>query len=133
MVGLNNIVMKSYTDIEQSKVLSKILPIESTDMRYQAYYDSKNNLKYIPKFISTIIPLKVDIPCWSLAALLSIIPQELFGGEYIINITEGVNHKWVISYETFCGVSSYAVNTSGDNLIDCCVEMIIKLKERNLL
>jgi hypothetical protein len=74
-----------------------------------------------------------DVPCWSLVALLDVIPQELFDGEYIINITEGVNHKWVISYEAFCGVSSYAVNTSGDNLIDCCVEMIIKLKERNLI
>ena len=35
--------IKSYTDIEQSRKLAKILPIESADMRYQAYYDNMNN------------------------------------------------------------------------------------------
>lgn len=29
--------MKSYTDLEQSKKLAEILPIESADMRYDEY------------------------------------------------------------------------------------------------
>lgn len=124
--------IKSFTSLEQSKKLAEILSLKSADIHYErAYFEGKQS----DWFVKLGSPIKSDdiIPCWSLAALISIIPQELFDGEYIINITEGVNHKWVISYEAFCGVSSYAVNTSGDNLIDCCVEMIIKLKERNLL
>lgn len=32
--------MKSYTDIEQSKKLAEILPIESADMRYAPFGDA---------------------------------------------------------------------------------------------
>jgi hypothetical protein len=38
--------MKSYTDLEQSKVLSKILPIESADMRYSDGEYPKSITKY---------------------------------------------------------------------------------------
>ena len=127
--------MKAFSDLEQSKKLAEILPIESADMRYQAHYDSKSNLKYVPRFISTIIPLRVDIPCWSLAALINIIPQELFDGEYIINITEGIDNKWIITYDHYenRNHSFYGLSAGADNLVDACYEMIIKLHEQNLL
>ena len=34
--------MKNYTDIEQSKKLAEILPIESADMWYAEVYEGKN-------------------------------------------------------------------------------------------
>ena len=127
--------MKAFSDLEQSKKLAEILPLESADMCYQARYDNKNNLKYIPRFVSTIIPLKADIPCWSLAALINIIPQELFDGEYIINITEGIDNKWIITYDHYenRNHSFYGLSAGADNLVDTCTNIIIKLKERNII
>ena len=112
--------IKSYTDLEQSKKLAKILPIESADMRYQAYYDNKNNLKYIPKFVSTIIPLKADIPCWSLAALVSVLQGTN------ISTPDPLNK---IRYSCW---NDYDI-VYASNPVDACVEMIVKLKEKDLL
>jgi len=123
--------IKGYTDLEQSKQLAKILPLESANMYYSKHNTIHANTLYGSCDIQDF-KIREYIPCWSLAALLGIIPQELFDGEYIINITEGLNHKWIISYEHYSEVSSY-IDVSSDSLIDCCVEMIIKLKERNLL
>jgi hypothetical protein len=123
--------IKSYTDLEQSKQLAKILPLESANMYYSKHNTIHANTLYGSCDIQDF-KIREYIPCWSLAALLGIIPQELFDGEYIINITEGLNHKWIISYEHYSEVSSY-IDVSSDSLIDCCVEIIIKLKERNLL
>jgi len=133
--------MKSFTDLEQSKKLAEILPLESADMCFKCFGEETYDLifcevsysewakEYKEVFDKAGLQL---IPCWSLAALINIIPQELFDGEYIINITEGVNHKWIISYDPPYEISSYT-SASNDSLIDCCVEIIIKLKERNLL
>jgi hypothetical protein len=124
--------MKAYTDLEQSKKLVEILPVESADM---CFVNDGTSIKIdanpynVRKHMWKDVQL---IPCWSLAALLNIIPQEIFNGEYIINITEALKYKWIISYESFSNISSY-IHVSNNSLIDCCVEMIIKLKERNLL
>jgi hypothetical protein len=124
--------MKAYTDLEQSKKLVEILPVESADM---CFVNDGTSIKIdanpynVRKYMWKDVQL---IPCWSLAALLNIIPQEIFNGEYIINITEALKYKWIISYESFSNISSY-IHVSNNSLIDCCVEMIIKLKERNLL
>ena len=76
-----------------------------------------------------------DIPCWSLAALLDVISQEIFDEEYIINITEGLNNRWILTYDHWENKqhSYYRFSSDADNLVDTCYEMIIKLKELNLL
>ena len=111
-------IIRAYTTIEQSRKLEEILPIESADMRYQAHYDNKNNLKYIPRFISTIIPLRVDIPCWSLAALLSVLPP------FAIDSSDD-NYFRIHCQQKF--------SEWHNNLIDACYEMIIKIHDLNLL
>ena len=133
--------IKRYTDISQAKILDEILSSKGADMCFKCFEEETYDLIFCEvsysewakeyKVLFDKAGLQV-IPCWSLSALISIIPQELFDGEYIINITEGRNHKWIISYEPPYDISSY-LSVSDDNLIDCCVEIIIKLKERNLL
>ena len=69
--------MKSSTDIEQSKKLAEILLLESADM--YMYYDRYGD----PYFINVSVTherIKNDkyqhlIPCWSLTALLSVLPR----------------------------------------------------------
>lgn len=122
--------MKSYTNLEQSKKLARILPLESADMRYSPLGDKMHPWVWTDTFIE-----KDAIPCWSLAALLEIIPQEIFDGEYITNITEGLDNKWVLTYDHYenRNHSFYGLSTGADNLVDACVEMIKKLHERKLL
>lgn len=123
--------IKRCTDIPQSKKLAEILPLESADFHFSANQSPQGYLEK-PIWGNPEYADYNAFPCWSLSALISIIPQELFDGEYIINITEGRNHKWIISYDPPYDISSY-LSVSDDNIIDCCVGIIIKLKERNLL
>ena len=113
--------MKSYTNLEQSKKLAKILPIESADM-YYFVADSleKQEINYAIRCGTPIV--KTDIPAWSLAALLNVLPQ--IGGI-----------KPVLDLETNCiqYPSDIELNVTADNPVDACYEIIIRLDELNLL
>jgi len=125
--------MKGFTDLEQSKKLAKILPLESADM----FLALNGTLPVMSKYIDDGFVTADDtaVPCWSLAALIDIIPQEIFDGEYIINITEGCDNRWVLTYDHFenRNHSYYSLSIGADNLVDACVSMIEKLHELNLL
>ena len=124
--------MKAFSDLEQSKKLAEILPLESADM----YWWSSGKRYYIEAMDDGDFNEKEGhIRAWSLAALINIIPQELFDGEYIINITEGIDNKWIITYDHYenRNHSFYGLSAGADNLVDACYEMIIKLHEQNLL
>ena len=134
--------MKSYTNIEQSRKLAKILPLSTADMCFKCVGEDPYDVTLRPysewkeEYKGLLVDKEVDvIPCWSLAALFSIIPQEIFDGEYIINITEGCDKKWVLTYDHYENInpSYYGLSTGDDNLVDACVAMIEKLKELNLL
>ena len=123
--------IKSYTDIEQSKKLAEILPLESSDM----YYFIADNLEkqetnYAIRCGTPIV--KTDIPCWSLAALLDILPI-IEKGKDIFNpfIAKTPDNGYYIVYATLTkeGNSSAIY----DNPVDACYEMILKLHELNLL
>lgn len=129
--------IKSYTDLEQSRKLAEILPLESADMWYSYYGNSKYNPTIAYKgqqwFLCQIRnSLHDDIPCWSLAALLSVIPKRI---KHYNVLTIDVNeNEFAIRYDEI----AYRVNNdlpdiTKDNSIDACYEMIIKLNELNLL
>ena len=72
--------IKSYTDIEQSRKLAEILPLESADMRIGNYVGESGkvdgtNIHYYPKGESFGAP--EIIYAWSLAALLNVIPKHI--------------------------------------------------------
>lgn len=127
---------KSYTDLEQSKKLAEILPLESADMYYDRYED--------PYFINESVTherIKNDkyyhlISCWSLAALLNVLPNNehtettLSRGGWKIEPIEYVDNWWC-EYEDEIHTKNFS--TSANNPVDACVEMILKLKEKNLL
>ena len=116
--------MKSYTDLEQSKKLVEILPPESADMMH-------GRLMIIPFNDGSLTP------CWSLAALLNILPDNenistnLSKGGYRISTLEYTN-SWFVDYEDETNGLNNCV-TSADNPVDACYNMIIKLHELNLL
>lgn len=127
---------KAFTDIEQSKKLSEILPVESADMWW-----SKNFIYYNPTAIigigteyNNVYTYKFgedDIPCWSLAALLQMLPY-CIGGKYGLMLGKlAGDDGWYVCYGDENNVDKHYVVNS--NLLDACVEMIYKLKENNLL
>ena len=114
--------MKSYTDLEQSKKLAEILPLESADMYYPLPCEEGDKpLLEQGGFGST--------PCWSLAALIDVLPDEVGDNHYLTLDKE--RNEYCCCYEDINGNSFK--HTFADNPVDTCVEMIIKLHEMNLL
>ena len=124
--------MKSYTDLEQSKKLAEILPIESADMYWDYDYSINNTGKY--KYYPMIMNDQFDdvcIPCWSLAALLNLIPKHIKDFN-VLRIDIGEN-EFAIWYDEI----GYGVNLELPDIwmkepVNACVEMILKLNELNL-
>ena len=115
--------IKSYTDLSQSKTLSKILPLESADMVY-----TMTNGYHTPFIrIETIQEMdKDDVCAWSLAALLSVLPFPQLSKDKLGSGKVG----WMVSvYPNNCRYDS----CWHDNPVDACVEMIIKLHELKLV
>ena len=116
---------RAYTTIEQSRKLAEILPIESADMYYAiTYTDAECNRHYnTPARIKQeySATYETDIPCWSLAALLDVLPNGI-----VIN-KDAKNGKYHVS-STHIGTY---IRT--DNLVDACYEMILKLYELKML
>jgi len=126
--------MKSYTDVEQSKMLAEILPLDSADMHYHYDFDF-DELESIPTITEEddhFILFPDDVRCWSLAALLNVIPKHIKDHNVLrIDINE---NDFAIWYDEI----GYGVNRELPDLemkepIDACVEMIIKLHEQKLL
>ena len=122
--------IKSYTDIEQSKKLAEILPLESAD--YTRLGKNEDNVLTRTHFESRSSELKEWIgennifPCWSLAALLEILDYPQLSKDKLGNGKVG----WMVSvYPNDCRYDS----SWHDNAIDACCEMILKLNKMNLL
>ena len=120
--------IKSYTDLEQSKALVKILPIESADMCFindgtaiKVDANSYNVRKHMWKGEGVQLT-----PCWSLAALLGILPN----GTNIVKEEADTENE---CYMCTVGIKDGIIPTFGKNSVDACVEMIIKLNERKML
>lgn len=107
--------MKSYTDIEQSKKLAEILPIESADMFYRD--SDSNDVKLMWEHVAP----KVTTPCWSLAALLNVI-KPINENTYTIRGT--LDGGAIISFDE---VTSLMFQEK--EIIDAVFEMVVWLKE----
>lgn len=140
--------IKSHSDLQQSKKLAKILGFKSADMcltfvnniwnpvwgKTDDIYKLQKNC-YEPDYtkdeyvdFDEFAP-KV-VPCWSLAALFNVLPDNITSNEGIAfelnikkNIIEYSNHSLYLIYKF----------VKSDNLVDACVTMIEKLYEQKLL
>ena len=132
--------MKSYTDIEQSKKLAKILPIESADMWYHGHYspfESERKYDDEPCPFHSVSP-NLDKPCWSLVALLELMPLYIRtnegdynfslvrggAGAYTFSYIHALKEPWELGYHLY-------LTTHKDSVIDAAFEMVVLLKENN--
>ena len=121
--------VKSYTDIEQSKKLAEILPLESADMYW--FRDDTEIPKVFPQDMMHD-SASVTLPCWSLAALLNVIPKHI--KDYNVLRIDNSNNDFAIWYvEIGFGVNKDLPDITTESAVDACYEMIIRLNELNLL
>jgi hypothetical protein len=113
--------MKSYTSKEQAKKLAEFLPIESADMRFCFSHTLSGRITGHYPIIGRE-PSMGTIPCWSLAALFSILPKSAYlekgSSTELYRVTlpvELISSDWNLE------------------LIDACVEVVLKLHEQKLL
>ena len=117
--------IKSYTDIEQSKKLAEILPLDSVDYHYIAQGEKSY---FYPYSLSSDAIKDYDeeikyIPCWSLAALLFILDFPA--------LTQEKDDEWevcVCDYDNDGYIEEIASNP-----VDACYKMICWLKENGKL
>ena len=122
--------IKSYTDLEQSKVLAKFLPLESADMHYWRKGQILG-VGYSKEMQEGFESKGIDCtPCWSLATLLELLPKriEIVDNVYKLSVYLYGIYYWNINNGNLCFESK-----DKDNLVDACVDMIIKLHELKML
>ena len=125
--------IKSYTDLEQSKRLAEILPLESADMAYwkksyqpNDYAIMAHHTKELQEgFEARCIEY---IPAWSLVALISVLPT--IDDEFEPQLRRSLD-KYRCTYEG--EEDSSGLWRVAGNPVDACYEMILKLHELNLL
>lgn len=134
--------MKSYTDISQSKTLSKILPLESADMEYLSIKENGLLVGNVP-FVKDDSEVEDSayshtydrIACWSLAALLEQLSYELCdddGNSLYLEINKEDDVYQLVYTEPYGDFRSIKTNRY-EHFVDACYELILKLNELNLL
>ena len=113
--------MKSYTDLNQSKVLTGILQPESADMIWILANPDLPMIKAIAYKDSEKSKFYETLPAWSLGALVDVLP---------------IGYVIVKNYQGFYYVESRDHKKSTkifNNPVDACVAMIEDLHKTNLL
>ena len=114
-------IIKSFTDLSQSKVLAEFLPLESADMHWQYIEEDNGQLQWFcfPKDFS--INQHDTISAWSLTALLNVLP------DYTLQTnTDGT--VFVV-----CDSKKPMISDAYSSPVDACYELIIKLHDQKLL
>ena len=135
---------KICTSIEQSKKLSEFLPLESADMDYIPIIniDGEYSLE-VNEWDNEHVIEDGWIPCWSLAALIDILPEDIIGQRhYFFEISKmgDASTPHEVRYYRFRDESDGGdfgritwISHQANNLVDACVEMILKLHELKML
>jgi len=128
---------KSYTSLEQSRKLAEILPLESADMCYKCLDEDPYDIVCKPysewkeEYKGLLIRGNANvIPCWSLAALLDILPDNYIDVDDTIkhpSLMKTEDGRYMVIYSDFQYTLLY------NYPVNACVEMILKLHKLNLL
>lgn len=116
--------IKICTDLNQSKKLVEILPLESADMYYHPYPNDEDWYD-IPNFGEANLKYN-QLPCWSLSSLLNVLPFSQLSKD---NLGSGRIGWMLRAFPDNCRYDSFW----HDDPIDACIEIIEKLYEQKLL
>lgn len=121
--------IKTFTDLNQSKKLAEFLPVESADLCYLSIGGKGVEYFEDPDTIDGTLEIEAgDVPCWSLAALLTVAPKKLDIAVMYLWAATDENKRWLVYYQSKFDYPHYASNP-----IDAAVGLILELKEKNKL
>lgn len=126
---------KFCTTPEQSKKLLKFLSPDSADM----YYPNRVGIDNYPlpiEWKNGNPLLAQEIPCWSVQTLLDEIPDTLMNKveEDLKLHIDRDDYSFGLFYENTYTGNMFEIETDYyDNMIDACVEMLVKLNKKKLL
>lgn len=127
--------MKAYTDLEQSRKLAEILPLESADMEYllEHWIDEKTGRHKEGYYEIPVVKVEDDDPlqpithpCWSLAALFDTLPKAIGSYSKMMGYFDGAHHCDYIDEDGEC----LGNGTTADTLIDAVYEMVLILEKK---
>lgn len=131
--------MKAYTDIEQSKKLAEILPLESADCFWD-YDDLQkyHRINWFEEGFNKESQLRLNennVRAWSLAALIEEIPEIINfdddESDYALEMLKE-NNLYYLSYGNPLEHSKIEIEPQ-EYFVDACVDMIDKLHELKML
>lgn len=132
----------NYTSVEQSKHLLELgLSPETADIFLPCYggNDYAENRPYFREHVYA--PDKEDLPCWSVGALLNLMPPYLFEWDRGIDLQIyphlNKKHGWIVSYMPNNVESmqrdKFRQNCHADTLIEAAYNMVVWLLENNYI
>ena len=127
--------MKAYTNLEQSRKLAEILPLESADGFYESILNPTTK-EWDDIFVAGTewASPEVVIPAWSLAALLNYLREiDFFPSIEADEHRVTMNVCYYDDEEGNLLHPLHDITTEADNFVDACVEMILKLHELKML
>ena len=124
--------MKGYTDLSQSKKLAEFLPLKSADMFYNPR--PSNEIPYVGNANTALL----QVPCWSLSALLELMPKIIFvNGRTCRLIFEVSPHttkdklSTKVTYLCLRTGTDYGHIINNNSCLDAVFQMICWLKEND--
>lgn len=134
--------MKNYTDLEQSKVLDKLLQKETSDMCYQKTakeltgdYAWEAMLGQNPSVTMDMFSYKHGyvVPAWSLGKLIEIFDgiKKILEQKVTLEIGKNPYNKWYVGYVD--RHDNYVTVVNDKELINACVKMVKKLKKYEII
>ena len=133
--------MKSYTDIEQSKKLAEILPIESSDTFYkrsigdscnwERHFKNLFELKNHPTGVGFLLKKKIIVPAWSLSALLGVLPSVIKRKGKRMFLTLEKAGAYNLYYKSPDRMDEFW--ETNEEPVDACYEMILLLNKEGEL
>ena len=121
-----------YTTIEQSMHLMdyKLNP-QTADMSYNKVVYEPNQTKYVLGLNS---PKKDDYPCWSVGALIDLIPKQIKVNSKIHSLSIlTMPHTYSISHTDSKFETTIGVQIIGKSLIDVVYQYVIWLREHEII
>ena len=124
--------MKSYTDLEQSKKLAEILPLESADFVWLTGHLHTDGPRYeVIRTRNEVSEPENYWPCWSLAALLSILPSVITRNDKRMFLTMEKAGAYNLYYKSPDRLDE--LWETDFEPIDVCYKIILDLHEQKLL
>lgn len=135
--------MKAFTNLEQSEKLTEILSLESADMWYHPYPNDEGWYD-IPNIGEADLKFN-QLPCWSLTALIGVLPRYLkyTEGECPLQLltldfenSHRKDHCWIVGYWDYdeeYEKYNFQIEAREEEVIDACYKLVLKLYEHNLL